>query len=361
MKKALYILLAAAAAFALCSCGEKPSPSPEPDPEPTPVETVPAFAIGSDVSWLSEMESDGRKFSDDAGNTDLFAILKQLGQNSIRLRVWVNPKDPAGWSGKDDMVALAGRAAAAGMAVMVDFHYSDFFADPGTQTIPAAWTDHGVDALAEKVRQHTSEVLQALDAAGVAPAWVQVGNETRNGMLWPTGMLFSDTVTPGGWSNFAKLFKSGYDAVKSVFPKALVIAHVDKGADDNAWWFTELRNAGASFDMIGLSYYPEAKAWSRTNTTLTARIQALASSFGVPVMISEVGTDASDFSDAASCLSDLMGRIKTLKGCAGIFYWEPEVYGGWKPAIYDTYGWGSYGKGAFTSAGKPSEALKALK
>ena len=360
MKKALYILATAIAVLAFQACGEKPAPNPE--PEPTPEVTVPDFAIGSDVSWLSEMEHDGKMFSDDAGNSDLFEILKGLGQNAIRLRVWVNPEDPQGWSGRDDAVALAKRATAAGMAVMVDFHYSDFFADPGRQTIPKAWTDHSADALAAKVQEHTSDVLNAMKKAGVDPAWVQVGNETRNGMLWPTGQLWdSHGDIPGGWSNFTRLFKAGYEAVKRVFPDAKVIAHIDRGDEDNAWWFSRLRENGAGFDIIGLSYYPEAGKWVGGNSFLPSRIQALGAGFGVPVMITEVGTQAYDPVDGAACLSDLMGRIKALDCCAGIFYWEPEVYGGWKPAIYDTYGWGSYGKGAFTSAGKPSEALKALK
>lgn len=349
----------------LCLAGCKRGTEPQPGTDTTTGTEAPAFAVGSDVSWLSEMEAYGKQFRDDDGNSELFAILKGLGQNSIRLRVWVNPKDPRGWSGKDDVVRMAKRASEAGMAVMIDFHYSDFFADPGTQTIPAAWTDNSPGALSAKIKEHTADVLGALKEAGVSPAWVQVGNETRNGMLWPTGKLWkssdSDPDTPGGWSRFASLFKAGYAAVKDVFPEARVIAHIDRGDEDNDWWFKELKAQGAAFDIIGLSYYPKRNGWSNSNAALASRIRGLATTYGTPVIISEIGIEASDFADGAACISELMARIKGISSCTGIFYWEPEVYGGWKPSIYDSLGWGAYGKGAFTAEGKPSEALKALK
>lgn len=363
MKKFFHPLSAITAAILIiCACNGNGS-DPGDDPGTPGRQVTPSFATGSDVSWLSEMEKDGRKFSDDSGNTDLFVILKGLGQNSIRLRVWVGPQ--GGWSGKDDVVSLAGRAAAAGLSIMIDFHYSDFFADPSRQTIPAAWTDHTPASLAAKVKDHTTEVLSALKAAGISPAWVQVGNETRNGMLWPAGKLWkssdSDTDTPGGWNNYATLFKAGYSAVKAVFPDAKVIAHLDRGQEENEWWFNDLKTHGAAFDMIGLSYYPTKGSWTSSNSALASNIKKLGTSFGVPVMVSEIGIEASDLSDGAKCISDVMSKIKPLECCAGVFYWEPEVYGGWKPAIYNSLGWAPYAKGAFTSAGKPSEALKAMK
>jgi len=338
-------------------------------------EETTSLTIGSDVSWLSEMEDDGISFKDDSGNTDLFAILKNLGQNAIRLRVWVNPDDAKGWSGKDDVVKMAKRAAAAGMDVMIDFHYSDFFADPSRQTIPAAWTDASVSALSDNVAAHTNEVLSALKSAGVSPKWIQIGNETRNGMLWSTGQLWTDSGDiADGWSNFATLYKAGYSAAKAIFPNAKVMPHLNHAYEDNAWWFTKLQANGAKFDMIGLSHYPMAdndnKTWSELNTTAATQIKNLASKFGVDVMVVEIGIKSSNFTTGANCIKDFMNKVRDIDGFAGIFYWEPEVYGGWKPAIYSNIpskydsnysNWSAYDQGAFTSEGKPSDALKALK
>ena len=126
-------------AVLFAGCQEnKPEDKTEPEPEPQTVVPVPGFAKGADVSWASEMEKDGRTFRLKNGTqADIFDVLKELGINSIRLRVWVNPT--GGWSGPEDVVRLASRAYKAGLAVMVDFHYSDFFADPARQTIPKAW------------------------------------------------------------------------------------------------------------------------------------------------------------------------------------------------------------------------------
>lgn len=374
MKK---IALFSVAVLALFACGGTgpvdPVPEPEPEPEPETV-SVPAFATGSDVSWLSEMEKDGKSFSDDNGNTDLLAILKALGQNSIRLRVWVNPDDPGGWSGKADVVKQAKRAAAAGMAVLIDFHYSDFFADPGRQVIPSAWTDHTVSATAECIKAHTEDVLGALKDAGVSPAWVQVGNEITNGMDFPVGRLWNSGggEAPNGWASLARLTNAGYYAVKGVFPDAKVIVHVDNAFEDRIEWFGKFFAAGGKLDVIGLSHYPQTNSSytpSQMNSLALANIKALVAKYGKDVMVVETGVKSSDFTAGAACISEFMAGAKALDGLAGVFYWEPEVYGGWKPAIYDNIpskyssysSWGPYDMGAFTSAGKPSEALKALK
>ena len=213
MKTTRILLAVATLLLTACNCS-KPAPvtPDEPDPEvkPKPVPT-PAFANGADISWVSEMEKGGRTFQLKNGTkADILDVLKETGVNAIRLRVWVNPT--GGWSGKDDVVKLATRAAKAGMALMVDFHYSDFFADPGRQDIPKAWEadKNDLDKMAKHVSDHTTEVLKALQDAGVTPNWVQVGNETRNGMLWPAGQLWTSSGNiPNGRQNFAKLLNAG--------------------------------------------------------------------------------------------------------------------------------------------------------
>ena len=350
----------AVAAFWGCG-GSKDEPEPDPDPTPDPVTTV-AFARGADVSWVSEMEAGGMKFTDSKGASDIFTVLKNLGMNAIRLRVWVDPYH--GWSGKDDVVNVAKKASDAGMAVMVDFHYSDFFADPSYQDIPSAWTDHTVSALASKVGAHTTEVMTALKSAGVTPQWIQTGNETRNGMLWPAGQLWTSSgdIT-GGWNNFATLVNAGYDAAKAVFPEVIVMCHLNNAWDDNDWWFTKLKAAGGKFDMIGLSHYPmseSGKTWSQMNSLTVSRIKSLASKYSCKVMVCEVGVKPSS-SDAGSCMDAFMSAVKGLGSevCAGVFYWEPEVDGTWKPAVYSksvqkhgkTEEWNAYDMGAFSRSG----------
>lgn len=351
MKKPLLLL---AASLLALSCTKN---SGETYDVPTP-----SFAKGADVSWVSEMEKDGKTFRTKSGTkSDIFAVLESCGINSIRLRVWVNPT--GGWSAKADAVALAERAAKAGMAVMIDFHYSDFFADPSRQDIPTDWASDktNITNMCANVADHTKDVLGALKDKGITPAWIQIGNETRNGFLWPLGQLWDTTYgTAGGWANFGKLFKAGYDAAKTVFPDAIVMPHLPNAYADNAWWFTELKKY-ASFDMIALSHYPQGESAMTPyeyNDAAIVQIKALSSKFGVPVMISETGVKTpSGESTAKAVLQDFMDKVKAVSTCAGVFYWEPEVYDWWKPSIYESKGWNAYDQGAFLSGGKPSSVM----
>ena len=366
--KTTRILLAIATLFlTACNCS-KPAPvtPDEPDPEvkPKPVPT-PSFAKGADISWVSEMEKDGRTFQLKAGTkADIMDVLKETGVNAIRLRVWVNPA--GGWSGKDDVVKLATRAAKAGLALMVDFHYSDFFADPGRQTIPAAWEadKNDMDKMAKHVSDHTTEVLKALQDAGVTPNWVQVGNETRNGMLWPAGQLWTSSgEIPNGRKSFAKLLNAGYDAVKAVFPNCLVLAHLNNAYEDNAWWFKQVQAAGGKFDAIALSHYPQTEPdWKKCNAAALKQIQSLSAKFNKDVIVSEVGVKTNaNATLAARVLNEFVTGIKAIDKCKGIFYWEPEVDGKWKPAVYGSLGWNAYDMGAFTTDGKATVVMDAFK
>lgn len=323
------------------------------------------FVLGSDVSWLSEMEQDGKTFKGtDGREEDLFTILKSLGQKAIRLRVWVDPE--GGWSGKEDVTSLAKRASAAGMDIMIDFHYSDFFADPSRQTVPAAWEADiaDIDAMCAHVEDHTREILTALKEAGVTPRWVQTGNETRNGMLWPLGQIWTDSGrTASGKANFIRLVNAGYGAAKSVFPDSEVLVHLDNAYEDNDWWFSEMSSSGAKFDAIGLSHYPQTNpsmTWEKMNSAAAARISALGKKYSCPVLISEVGTKSSDFTLAAKVMTGFLDAIRDIDSVEAVFYWEPEVYGWWKPSIYATLGWNAYDMGAFLEDGSPSGVMTAF-
>ena len=373
-----------AALLAFLSCGSSVKPSPEPEPEPAPSDV---FARGADISWASEMEAGGRSFKKKDGTAaPLLEVLKDCGFNAIRLRVWVDPY--GGWSGKEDVVAVARKVKAAGMALMIDFHYSDFFADPSRQLVPSAWKADVSDPekMAAHVAGHTKDVLAALKSAGVEVKWVQIGNETREGMLYPAGQAVWKNERID-LANFVRLYNAGYDAAKSVYPSAYVMPHLNSAffsaSYGNPMWLEDFKAKGGKFDMIAFSHYPqyESKMWvdgkektltpAEVNQYALAYIKKVMADYGVPVMIAETGvrTQASE-STARSLLKSFMDEVRNLDQCAGVFYWEPEVDGTWKPEIYSkpaelakytgtpqTGPWNAYDQGAFTPAGAPTSVL----
>lgn len=323
-----------------------------------------SWAKGADLSWLSEMEHDGVAFyepSEVSGqSSDCIELLRGMGMNAVRLRVWVNHS--TGWSNKKDMLSLAKRAAKAGQRIMIDIHYSDFFADPSHQTIPAAWQNYDYETMCEAVREHTLDVLYTLKEEGVKPEWVQIGNETPNGMLWPMGKVNREE---GHWAQYAGLTAVGYDAAKEAFSDIIVIVHVDNAYEQRDWFWESMHAHGGKWDMIGLSHYPMmsawngGKSWQEMNELAEENIKRLIYDWHCPVMIAEVGMFAND-TLSPIVMADFIQRATAIDSCAGIFYWEPEVYGGWRPAEYIPLGWGSYDMGAFTPQGTPSDVMQIL-
>jgi len=269
--------------------------------------------------------------------------------NAIRLRVWVNPSPS--WNNAADVVAKAVRAKNLGLKVMIDFHYSDTWADPGHQTKPAAWEALSVADLKVALATHTTTVLNQLKTAGVSPAWVQVGNETNDGMLWPEGKASTNMA------NYAGLINAGYDAVKAVFPSAKVIVHVSNGWDNGLfrWNIGGLITNGAKFDVIGMSLYPSyvASGWAAANQQCLANMNDMVSSYNKEVMIVEVGMPWDNATVCKSFLTDIIAKAKTVsnKKCLGVLYWEPQSYGNWQ----------GYTLGAFDNNGRPTVALDAFK
>ncbi|HEX2855120.1 MAG TPA: glycosyl hydrolase 53 family protein [Opitutaceae bacterium] len=307
------------------------------------------FAKGADVGWLTQMEASGIKFYNSSGTQqDCLQILQGLGMNTIRLRVWVNPA--GGWNGQTDVVNKAVRAKNRGLRVMIDFHYSDSWADPGQQTKPAAWSSHAIAQLRTDVANHTTAVLNALKSAGVTPEWVQVGNETNNGMLWNDGRASTSMA------NFASLITSGYNAVKAVFPSAKVIVHISNGYDNALfrWIFDGLQanGAGSKYDVIGMSLYPTTSNWSTLTSQCLTNMNDMVSRYGKDVMVVEVGMDVSAASTSKSFLTDIIAKTKSVSGGRGlgVLYWEPQAYNSWQ----------GYNLGAFGSNGRPTIALDAF-
>jgi len=349
MKKILWLFFVVSLFFTL-SCSKKSvAPAPTPTPTYTPPIVSSSFAEGADISWVTQMEAAGNKFYDANGNQeDLFALMKSLGFNSIRLRAWVNPT--AGWCNTTDVVAKAVRAKNAGMKILIDFHYSDTWADPGDQNPPAAWASLSLPALETALQSYTIGVLDTLQLNGVTPTWVQIGNETNNGMLFPLGNATTSMA------NFAALVETGYKAVKSVNTAIKVIVHVSNGFDNSLfeWVFDGLKANGAQWDIIGMSLYPsyESSGWSTVDTECLTNINTLIARYSTPVMIVEVGMPASPASTSQDFLTDIITKVNSVAGGngLGVFYWEPEAYNNWQ----------SYGLGAFDNTGKPTAALDAF-
>lgn len=308
---------------------------------PPPAATT-AFASGADISSVTEFTAKGVKFYNKAGvETECTQIMKELGMNAIRLRVWVNPKADA-YCDKADVLAKALKVKAQGMRLMIDFHYSDTWADPGQQAVPKAWADYDISQLREAIRQHTVDVLQTLKDNGIDVEWVQVGNETTDGMMWPLGKA-SDNM-----ENYALLTTEGYDAVKSVYPQAQVIVHIDKATEIGRFTgiFNRLKLFEAKWDIIGMSFYPEV--WKSETDAVVDNIISLSERFGTPCMIVETGMLRNDPAEGKKAMAYLFDQMMNhTKGyCRGILYWEPETY---RESGYD--------KGAFSDGGRPTETL----
>lgn len=358
MKKTLLILAVAAT---LIGCHKQP------------IADAPTFAKGADLGWLSEMEHDSMLFYHPDGKADdCIEVMKAIGCDAIRLRVWVNHS--TGWCNLPDVLAMAKRVHAAGLRLMIDFHYSDYWADPSHQDIPADWKALDLNQMCIAIGAHTTEVLEALKAEGIEPEWVQIGNETTNGMLWPMGALDAERVAMEAqhepmalsrercldWANYARLSNSGYEAAKAVFPNVTCIIHVDNAFVPRVNWFYRFQQEGGKWDAIGLSHYPftqDTLTWQQMNELCRQDVQMLHQTYQCPVIITEIGIRSNEPASADSCIADFRQRMDTLPGYAGVFYWEPEVYNYWKPAEYEALGWGSYNMGAFTNEGRPMEAL----
>jgi len=289
------------------------------------------FAKGADVGWLPQMEATGYQFYDvDGSKKDCLQLLKDRGMNTIRLRVWVNPSNDnaSGHCSKEETVAMAVRAQKMGMRIMIDFHYSDTWADPAKQAKPLAWKNHTFSELLNDVYFHTTDVLKALKDAGITPEWVQVGNEIPGGMLWPEG-------STDNFNQLAQLINKGYEATKSTDPKIKVIVHLDEGNNNKKfrWFFDNAKTNNVKYDVIGMSYYPYwiKSDYKATIADLANNLNDMASRYDKEVMIVEVGGDYMLDQNTQDMLVAVIKAVKEVpnnKGL-GVIYWEPEGEKSW--------------------------------
>jgi arabinogalactan endo-1,4-beta-galactosidase len=308
------------------------------------------FWLGADISGTTQLESNGEKLYNTKGEIrENTALMKELGLNAVRLRVWVNPR--GGWSGAEDVLEMAKRAKYYDMAVMIDFHYSDWWADPGKQDVPAAWQYMSYDEMKNALSEHTEDVLSLLKKNGIDVKWVQVGNETTNGFLWPMGRA-SDNM-----EKYAGFTDAGYQAVKKIYPNAQVIIHLDGGCDQKRYdfIFDGLKKYGAHYDMIGLSVYPYwdvvAKLesdWKGTVRDFTANVKHLYEKYGKETMVVETGAEAKHPKDGYKIMKAVINAAKNDCGghCHGVFYWAPELEGQYQLGAFDNH--------------RPTEIMKAF-
>ena len=329
------------------------------------VENLPeGFFLGMDVSSVLAEEASGVKYYDASGSErDLFAMLSENGVNLIRVRVWNDPFDSQGrgyGGGNCDInaaVEIGKRAAAAGLPLLVDFHYSDFWADPGKQMAPKAWK--GIDIDEEKVpavAEYTRDCLQKLKDAGVSVAMVQLGNETN-------GMLCGEKI----WMNIYKIMNAGSKAVREIYPDALIAVHFANPENGDAYrsWASKLAYYHLDYDVFGTSYYPY---WHGTLDNLKTVLSEIGETYGKKVMVMEtsyawtaadgdfsgnsigeggvydkpypfsVQGQVNEFTDVAQAMADIGG--------IGVCYWE----GAWVPVGTASWEensakWEQYGSG----------------
>jgi beta-galactosidase len=286
-------------------------------PSGHPALSVPARPVdkmlGADISFLPQLEARGMKFKDKGQEKDAISILKDHGINYIRLRLFNDPSRDSGYSpGKgfcdlDHTIAMARRVKKAGLKWLLDFHYSDYWADPQKQFKPAAWRNLDFAGLEKAVYNYTREVLQRLKAEGVEPDMVQVGNEINHGLIWPEGQV-------GNLDSLAGLLYAGINAVRSVSPSSKIMIHIALGGqnDEARFFLDNMIGRGLTFDVIGLSFYPR---WHGTTEDLRYNMASLAARYNKDVIVVEYSHHKQEVNDVAFTVPGGRGK--------GTCIWEP--------------------------------------
>lgn len=280
------------------------------------------FILGADISWLPQREAEGRSWYDQGAKKDALLILREHGFNWVRLRVFHDPRapggySPQGWCGLESTLAMARRVRAAGMRLLIDFHYSDTWADPGAQAKPAAWAGLPFADLERAVASHTGEVLSALGAQGTLPDMVQIGNEINSGILLPDG-------SSADWTRFSALLRAGISAARAAGDSLLVMLHMAGGGDNGAsrWFLDSALAHGLDFDVFGLSCYSQwhgpASGWESNFRDLAARYP-------------DLRFVAAEYSQEKRRINDILYGLPGERGL-GTFIWEPLE---WEEAVFD--------------------------
>ena len=317
--------------------------------------------LGADLSFTPQELAAGATFTDRGRAASPVTIMRDNGANYVRVRLWVDP--PPGYSDLASDLALARAVRAAGMKIYLDIMYSDFWADPSKQNIPAAWQGQDLAQLTATVQSYTHQVISAFAGQGTPVDMVSIGNEIRNGILWPAGEV--DPTTGSGYDNLATLLKAGVAGARAANPpghRLLIMMHYDQGGDNqlSQAFYQNLVSRGVPFDVIGLSYYP---FFHGPISAMRQNVDALATQFHKPIIIAEtqypwtLANGNSPINDSTgnfvwetsqlspgypaspggqlSFISDelsILAQVPDGLG-AGLFYWAPEwIPGvGWEP------------------------------
>jgi arabinogalactan endo-1,4-beta-galactosidase len=301
-----------------------------------PPDPCPRLALGVDVSFLPKAEHDGTIFKDDGHPADGLAILRNHGYGWVRLRLFNNPTTLP-----NDLaytIAEAKKAKALGMGFLLDFHYSDDWADPAHQITPIAWQKLKHKQLVEAVFTYTRDSIQAFRDAGVPPDMVQIGNEETSGILWPDGKL------PDNWDNFTDLLAAGIRGVKEASPadhRPRIMLHIDQGGNTETtrWFFTHILAAKLDFDIIGQSFYPW---WQGSLESLRLNLDFMAKTYRKPIIIVETAyswrpdnytTKPAPYPETPEGQRQFLAALAPIVAATpnglgrGIFWWEPAVRG----------------------------------
>jgi arabinogalactan endo-1,4-beta-galactosidase len=301
------------------------------------------FVPGADVSHLRFFEDRGIVYRHDGLGGDAVEILKQRGIRCLRLRLFTSSAaqanaDPYDYvNNLDYTLPLAVRVKQAGLQFLLDFHYSDTWADPGTQSKPAAWTNLAFAALEQQMYVYNRDTIAAFKAAGAMPDYIQVGNEITGGLLWPEGRVGGAYDTPVQWNQLGRLVQAAirgiHDGAGAQSPR--IIIHIDRGGDWNGtqWFFDHLREQQVDFDVIGESYYP---FWHGPLSALRACLGSAASRYGKDLFVLETAFPWANSTNVAGLPATAAGQAdfvvelaKVVKGVsngrgAGIFWWGTE-------------------------------------
>ena len=322
--------------------------------------------VGGDISLLPKYEEAGVVYKDKEGQTvsDVLAFFRRQGQNAMRVRLFVSPdgSDKAVCQDLDYVKALGKRIKDAGLKLMLDFHYSDTWADPAKQWTPAAWQDLNNDQLQDKIYEYTKDCLQQMKAAGAEPDFIQTGNEISYGMLWgksgTTANRCYTNSSDANWTRFLSLLKKAGQACREECPQARIIIHSERVPKPDVLtdFFDRMKAGGIDYDIIGLSYYP---AFHGNLSTLETALTALErKQYGKDMMIVETGysyawalggteydyTKTYPYSEEGQrqFTADLVAKLKSHPGVKGLFWWWPEDNGNkqvtnnwWNAALYD--------------------------
>ena len=324
--------------------------------------------VGMDISTLEETEQLGGKFYENGTEAMLYDILKKNGVTSIRLRLWNDPFNEkgenygAGGCDIETVLRTARRAVENGMNWMLDFHYSDFWADPGRQLIPKAWQGFTLEQLEHAVYTYTKEILARCKNDKLYPKYVQIGNEITNGLLWPAGKVeYDEAGAPICYGNMIRLLKAGVAAARES-GNVKVIFHLERSCDNERYrqWFDAVTAASVDYDIIGVSYYPH---WHGTMQELKHNIMDISARYDKDIMIVETSYPFTDkhYADRpdvslvindemtlpdgisppypfnkegqSNFLRDIVNIVKSVERCKGLYYWEP----GWLPLDGSTW------------------------